>query len=48
MQALLELAGGEKWHVSFFSTAEHREAFHELGVQDVAEFDSDFALSSAY
>jgi hypothetical protein len=39
--AALELASREKWYAAFLSTAECREAFHRLGVQDVAEFDSD-------
>jgi hypothetical protein len=34
MQAALEPAGREKW-------SKAREAFHELGVQDFAGFDSD-------
>jgi hypothetical protein len=32
-------SGGEKWS-AFFSVVWHREAFHGLEVQDVAEFDS--------
>jgi hypothetical protein len=30
-------AVGEKWHC----LAQHRDAFHRLGVQDVTEFDFD-------
>jgi hypothetical protein len=41
MQAALELAGREKWLCFLFSVVWHMEAFHRLGVQDVAEFDSD-------
>jgi hypothetical protein len=33
--------GEEKWLATFLSAAGHREAFHRLGVQDVAEFVSD-------
>jgi hypothetical protein len=50
VQAALKPAGGEKWLLLFsrqtltgtgFSVAGCREAFHELGVPDVTEFDSD-------
>jgi hypothetical protein len=41
MQAALELAGREKWPDAFLSAAGHEETFHWLGVQDVAEFNSD-------
>jgi hypothetical protein len=36
----MEPAGREKW-LTFFSVVWCREAFHRLGVQDVAEFFSD-------
>jgi hypothetical protein len=39
-QAALELTGGEKWCHSF-SVVWHKETLHELGVQVIAEFDSD-------
>jgi hypothetical protein len=39
-QATLELAGKEQWPASF-SVAQHREVFHGLRAQDVAEFDFD-------
>jgi hypothetical protein len=41
MQAALEPVGGEKWHTTSLSVAWHRETFHVLRVQDVAEFNSD-------
>jgi hypothetical protein len=37
----LEPAGREKWCAASPSTAQLREAFYGLGVQDVTEFDSD-------
>jgi hypothetical protein len=40
-QAALELADREKWHGTFLSTVGSREAFYGLGVQDVADFNSD-------
>jgi hypothetical protein len=39
-QAAFEPVAGRNG-ATFFSTAQHREAFYGLGVQDVAEFDSD-------
>jgi hypothetical protein len=41
IQAALEPASREKWSVAFLSVVRCREAFHNLGVQVVAEFDSD-------
>jgi hypothetical protein len=41
IQAALEPAKGGKW-CCCFQCSVGREAFHGLGVQDVAEFDSDW------
>jgi hypothetical protein len=40
MQAAMEPTGGEKCHCCFQWTR-HREIFHGLRIQDIAEFDSD-------
>jgi hypothetical protein len=37
----LEPDGREKWLCFFFIVAQHKEAFHELEVHDVTEFDFD-------
>jgi hypothetical protein len=39
-QAALEPASREKLHATFLTAVGHREAFHGLRVQDIAEFDS--------
>jgi hypothetical protein len=40
MQAALEPAGRQKWY-TVFSAVQCREIFLGLGVQDIAELDSD-------
>jgi hypothetical protein len=37
----LELAIGEKWCAAFLNLVGHKETFHGVGIQDIAEFASD-------